>query len=252
MITNQFFNPIYNKNEQLLLDNLIVESIKIMGINVYYIMKSPGTPDPIYGEDPSPSYEQTWLIEMYLEHYMHFEGDGDLVSKFAMAEIRDQVVFTISRRRFREDVKADTGFHRPREGDLIYNPLEERCYKIVYVDRYEMNYPLGSLYSWKITADLFEYSGEKFNTGIPDIDKIQLIASLNVLDYALLDVDGSPLKTVEGDYLVTDKFDPTTIAPLSDNKNIKDESEEKDYVDWSGPDEDPFNVDWVNPNTKTI
>jgi hypothetical protein len=43
---------------------------------------------------------------------------------------------------------------------------------IKFVDNKPVFYPLGTLPSYKITLELFEYSSERFNTGIPEIDAL--------------------------------------------------------------------------------
>ena len=58
-----------------------------------------------------------------------------------------------------------------------------------------MFYPLGTLYTWDVTCELFEYSNERISTGIPEIDsfetlkkqlKIMCGISLNTLFFSLL------------------------------------------------------------------
>jgi hypothetical protein len=52
-------------------------------------------------------------------------------------------------------------------------------YTIKFVEHEAIFYQLGSLQTFDMTCELFEYNNETFDTGIPDIDQV----------YAELDVD---------------------------------------------------------------
>jgi hypothetical protein len=242
MIVSPFFEHTLNQPEQNLLDDLIVECIAIHGLNTYYIARDMQNYDPIYGTDEQSTYERTWLIEMYLENVMGFEGDREFMSKFAGLEIRDQIVFAVSKTRFEQEIAEELVASRPREGDLLYFAQNEKCFQIKFCNQVEMMFPFGVFYFYKLTCELFEYSGEAFNTGIKDIDKIQANASLNVLDYLIYDTDGTtPLLTPHGDYLTSEKYKLNKIAPLADNLHLTEEEKEKEYIDWE--DVNPFSTD---------
>jgi len=247
MITNVFFDTEENSDEQRLYEELTIESIQINGEDVWYILRTMGNYDPLYGADDQSSYEKAYHVEMYLDNVMGFGGDREFMSKFAGLEIRDQVIFTMSRHRFWEDIGNENDFARPREGDLIYFPLAFRIFQIKYVNQWEFMLPLGKNYLWQMTCELFEYSGEKFNTGIPDIDNLQKQFSMNILDYVLKDTDGVPLMTEANNYLVVDSYDYSKTFPLADNTTINTEEEDKNYIDWS--ELDPFSEDIMTPNT---
>jgi hypothetical protein len=71
----------------------------------------------------------------------------------------------MARRRFKEQVtNVDPTIIRPREGDLIYFPLSKSLFEINFVEHENPLYPLGKLYSYQITAELFTYSYEKIAT----------------------------------------------------------------------------------------
>jgi hypothetical protein len=127
---------------------------------------------------------------MYLKSADGFEGQGPFFSKFGL-QIDDQAVFTVSRRIFAQVVAPMAGIQRPNEGDLIYYPLAQKLFQISFVDYLPVHYPLGSLYTWDLTIKLFDYSNETMNTGIPAIDAIQTQFSTNILDYALVDENGT-------------------------------------------------------------
>ena len=150
MATNFFFNNFQSSQEQLLLENLIIESIRIYGQDMYYIPRKLNNYDNVYGADDQSSYENAYSIELYIKSVDGFSGDGDFMSKFGI-EIRNQVVFSVAQRRFNEEIGDYTTQVRPNEGDLIYFPLNKKCFQIKYVNKFEMFYQLGALQDRKST-----------------------------------------------------------------------------------------------------
>ena len=232
MATNFFFNNFQSSQEQLLLENLIIESIQIYGQDMYYIPRKLNNYDNVYGADDQSSYENAYSIELYIKSVDGFSGDGDFMSKFGI-EIRNQVVFSVAQRRFNEEIGEYTTQVRPNEGDLIYFPLNKKCFQIKYVNKFEMFYQLGALQTWEMTCELFEYSNEKLNTGIPEIDNLQKKFSQNQFDWLLKDESGNAILTEEGDYIV---MESAPVISGSDNDWIQQESDQ--FVDWSTV--DPF------------
>ncbi len=258
--TNQFFQN-YDKQEQYLIEDLITESIEDFGIDVYYISRTFHNFDPLYGTDESSSYENAWLIAVYLKNVLGFTGDREFMSKFAGLEIRDQLIFSIPMRNFELKIAADPNFPplpnnmvgpaaRPREGDLIWFPFNKKVFIIRYVNLTDMFWQLGKLYTWEVTCELFEYSGEVFNTGIAEIDRIQKEGSLNILDYSVTDTDGTPLLTEDNDYWVTDVYD--SRFPIQDNVIIEQEAASNGYINWDQLNIDPFESGNTGPQSPSI
>jgi hypothetical protein len=213
--------------EQELLHSLIVESIRIYGQDVYYVPRTENSYDGIYGEDDTHSYDNALIIEMYIKSVEGFGGQGSFMSKFGL-EIRDQVTFSISIKTFENEVTNQFAhIIRPREGDLIYFPLNKKCFQIKYVDKFQMFYPLGALYLYDAQCELFEYSNEKFNTGIEDIDRLQQNFSFNTYDYGIETEDGYALKTENGIVLTVEQYEEQLahFDPLADNIRIEQESQ---------------------------
>ena len=179
MATNFYFNNFQSSMEQNLIEDLVVESIKIYGIDLYYLPKRVVNRDTIFREEELATYNTAHPIEMYIKNVDGMEGEGDFMSKFGL-EIRDRITFTVSRRSFAQEILInEADLVRPREGDLIWFPLTRKIYKIMFVEHEAIFYQLGSLQTWDMTCELFEYNNETFDTGIPDIDQV----------YAQLDVD---------------------------------------------------------------
>ena len=235
MATNFYFNNFKSSGEQDLLEDLIVEAIKIYGEDMYYITRNINNLDKLYTADDQSSYTNAYLVEFYIKSVDGFSGDGNFMSKFGL-EIRDQVVFSIAQRTFSREIGAYTTLIRPLEGDLIYFPLNNKCFQIKFVNKFEMFYQLGALQTWEMTCELFEYSDEVFNTGIQEIDRIQLNFSTNILDYVIEDETGAPLLDEQGNYIEMEQYNLDAIEGTGTNQDMANESSE--FVDWSV--NDPF------------
>ena len=234
-MTNFYFNNFRSSQEQQLLDNLTREMINIHGEDMYYVPRVLNNLDKLYMADDQSSYEQTFQIPVYIENFSGFTGNGTFASQFGV-EIRDQVIFSVSQSVFSEEVSAYTSQVRPNEGDLIYFPLNNKCFQIKFVEKFAVFYQLGKLYTWKMTCELFEYSNEILSTGIDAIDSMQTNLSTNILDYALLTENDDYLFTENDDYLVVTKYDLDVITGTGTNDDIQAESD--DIIDFSV--DDPF------------
>ncbi len=170
MATSVHFNHFENTAEQALHQDLIIESIKNFGIDVYYLPRTYVNEDILYGEDTISEFNKAHLIEMYVKTVDGFEGEGDFISRFGL-EIRDQVVFSVARRRFDNlDINAQD---RPLEGDVIFLPLNKKVYEIRYVEHESVFYQFGKLPIFDLTCELFQYDSQRIDTGVEDIDEIE-------------------------------------------------------------------------------
>lgn len=237
MATSVFFNNFKASQEQEMLNSLIMESISIYGQDMYYVPRKLNNYDSIYGADDQSSYETAILVPIFIESFDGFKGDGNFMSKFGI-EIRDQVVFSIAQRVFDDEVGIITTQPRPNEGDLIYFPLNNKCFQIKYVDKFQMFYPLGALYTWKMTLELFEYSNERISTGIPEIDALQSSFDINAIDWRLKDEAGRTLLTEDSDYLVLEQSSTSDLIIGDDSEEIQQESDL--FVDFTVS--DPFSL----------
>ena len=177
MATNHFFNPFPQgqiTSEQLLVEDLVIEAMKIYGMDVFYLPRSSRDQvDYLFGEDTLKQYTSAFPIEMYLENVTGMDGEGDFISKFGL-EIRDEVSLLVSRRRF----SATVAQNRPNEGDLIYIPLVENFFEITFVEHENdqaMFYTLGrgrggNVYVYALKLKQFVFSNEVVETGIAEID----------------------------------------------------------------------------------
>ena len=179
MATSGYFNHFENTSEQALHQDLIIEAIKNFGIDVFYIPRTLVNEDILYGEDTISEFTNAHLIEMYVKSVDGFEGDGDFISRFGL-EIRDQVIFSVARRRFDNlDINSQD---RPLEGDIIFLPLNKKIYEVRFVEHESMFYQFGKLPIFDLTCELFQYDDQRIDTGVEDIDEIEdtLAYSINL------------------------------------------------------------------------
>jgi len=174
MATNLYFSQSV-ASEQSLYEDLTIEAIKMYGNDNYYLPRDIVNEDEIFGEDIPSAFDNSYKLEMYLENIEGYDGEGDLFTKFGV-EIRDQVTFVVSRRRWVQSVAQfdnTIAGERPREGDLIYVPLSKSLFQIMHVEHEQPFYQLSNLPVFKVRCELFEYSGEDLDTGITEIDSIE-------------------------------------------------------------------------------
>lgn len=191
MAVNPYFNKYNNYAEQQLAEDLMIESIQMKGIDINYIPRRLQAFDEMLGEDQLSTYTNYYPIEVYVENVDGFGGDGQFLSKFNL-EIRDQITFTISIKRFMQDIGTPESFVRPREGDIIHFPLSDGVFVIKYVETRPIFYMMGELQVYDMICEQFEYSDERFSTGIEVIDNIQKDFSHDVIANPNLNLDDEP------------------------------------------------------------
>lgn len=220
MATNFYFNNFQASGEQDLLADLVMESIKIYGNDVYYLPYSDNGLDTVYGEDTTRVYNNSAMIEMYIKSVDGFGGDGQFLSKFNL-EVRDTITFSVALRAFQNEIGQMFRLERPREGDLIWFVPSQRMMKITYVEKYPTFLQLGSVPFYDIRCEMFEYSGERFNTGIATIDIIMGDTSPLMNIDAYLTEDGGELLAEDGYSLIHDDWDINTATPEADNDTLQ-------------------------------
>ncbi len=236
MPANYYFNNFKASNEQEMLDDLTVESINIHGEEVWYLPRTLEHFDPLFGQSDIVSYKSAYLVPMYIGEgdVDGFGGQGNFMARFGL-EIRDQVTFTVATKTFQDEVADNEPvipLSRPREGDLIYFPLNHKLFQILFVDKFQMFYPLGSLHSYRLVTELFEYSAEKFSTGIAEIDSLEVHHSLDLVKWALHDELGDYFMTEDGDIWVDETYGRTEpTGGIGDSNTLIGEA--NTFVDFS-------------------
>jgi len=173
MATNVYFNnfPKNTTSEQLLVEDLVIESLKMYGMDVWYLPRSSRDQvDYLFGDDSLKQYVSAYPIEMYLENVISMGGEGDFISKFGL-EIREEITLLVARRRFASTISQI----RPNEGDLIFSSLFGTFYEVMFVE-HENNQAMyhtlgkGNSYLYAIKLKQYVFSSEFINTGIAEID----------------------------------------------------------------------------------
>ena len=146
-------NPYFlqgSAGEQNLVQDLINEQLKIYGIDVYYIPRKLLKTDDILNEVQSSKFDDTFIIEAYLNNYDGYAPDSDIMTKFGL-RLKNEISLVISKERFEEIISPYLAeimsvarnyypgedlviTDRPKEGDLIYFPLGERLFEIKRVE----------------------------------------------------------------------------------------------------------------------
>ena len=230
MPTNFYFqsgNTSGTTNEQRLVEDLVIESLKIYGHDVYYLPKQTGNLDGILGEDALQYFDQAYPLEMYLENVQGFEGEGELFTKFGF-EFRSSATFVVAKRRWEEGVAQNAVLElpgRPAEGDLLYFSKTKTFFVIKYVDFLNPFYQLGKIYTYKLQCDVFEFSSERIDTGIEEIDSLADKSSQDVYGFQLLQQSGDFVLNSSDDSIILEIYATADTDPQSDNDEFEVEAE---------------------------
>lgn len=183
MPTNLYFNNFGSSPEQRLIEDLMIETIKINGVDCYYMTNDSDTArDLLYGEDPLKKFTSAYPLELYITNVDGYEGEREFFSKFGL-EIRNNMSVIVSKRSFARWVPQT--YSRPQEGDLIYIPFLSQTgelYEIKYVNYTEAFYIMGNKYPYfyKLELEKFKYSQETIDVGVPDIDDVVNLDAYNI------------------------------------------------------------------------
>ena len=223
MPTNVYFNT-GTTAEQRLYENLIIEQLSVFGQDVYYLPRKLVNEDVLFGEDASSSFNDAYIIEMYLDGIEGYEGQKEMMTRFGL-DMQDEATFVVSKRRFEQLISTDQNLivsTRPNEGDLIYFPLGKKLFEIGFVDHDDPFYQLANLPVFKMRCRTFEYSHEDMATGLDAIDAIETAQSIAALAYQVTLESGTEsgtnyLLTEAGDWIVSEEYSVDTIDPSSDS-----------------------------------
>jgi hypothetical protein len=270
MATNLYFNNFQNTPEQRLVEDLMIETIKINGVDVYYIPNiNEEKRDLLYGEDPLKKFTGAYPVEMYIVNVDGYEGEREFFSKFGL-EIRNNMSVIVSKRSFARWVPQT--YIRPREGDLIYVPFlsqKGEMYEIRYVNYSEAFYVLGNKYPYfyKLELEKFKYSQETIDVGIPEIDDLVSDEAYQIeLQMSTATGNGNFIKgesvhnTANTTYGTVTYWDnPTGILKVTDiygtfanNMLVRGNTSNASYTTSASPDELKDNLDREEYDNKLI
>jgi hypothetical protein len=239
MPTNFYFqsgNTSGTTSEQRLIEDLIIESLKIYGHDVFYLPRTLVKEDTIFDEDTLSKFTQAYPLEMYLENIEGFGGDGELFSKFGL-EVRDSATFILARRRWDELVISSGGTFtqdtRPSEGDLLYFQKTNSLFEIREVEFNNPFYQANKLYIYRLKCELFEYSSEVIETGIAELDANAEEDSLDMLIHQFLLQDNTLFLLEDFSSLILESYLTTTSDAQTDSEDFKNFNTVEDILDFS-------------------
>ena len=184
MATSVYFNNQGATREQFLVEDLIIESIKNHGIDIYYIPRdSQSSIDELFGDDPVKSFTRAYKIDMYLETSNDFTGNQEFFSKFGL-EIQKDAKVCVARRTFEKYVKGERTL--PKEGDLVYLPVQQKLLEVRFVEEEKNFFQAGKKapYMFGLSLETFKYNGELIATGVSEIDDLAIKQAVSI-DYIL-------------------------------------------------------------------
>jgi hypothetical protein len=237
MAVNHYFqggNGIGNDSEKRLYEDLIIEGLKIYGQDVYYLPRTLVNRDLILGEDSLSRFDDSYLLEMYMETTEGFAGQQEIINKFGL-EIREDTTFMLAKRRWQDAVDSQHTLiadGRPNEGDIIYMPLMNSFFEIQFVEDQEPFFQLGNLPVYKLKTTRWEYSSEKLDTGVTEIDSAEDQYSLDQMAHQVTLEDESGALLLENDsatgdsnYMILETYNIQTQAnTYADNLDLDSEA----------------------------
>jgi hypothetical protein len=130
---------------------------------------------------------------------------------------------------------------RPREGDLIWISMLKAMYEIKFTQNIENFFQLGKLYTYELRCDKLEYSSERINTDITEIDANEDQYSLSTANNEkLLDEDNFLFLLEDGTFIINEA-DVVVLAEFSaDNEEIGQKIIDDDILDFS--EQNPFSL----------
>ena len=219
MPTNTFFST-GTTSEQRLYEDLIIEQLKIYGQDVYYLPRKLANKDTIFGEDPASSFDDSYIIEMYVDNTDGYMGEQEIINKFGL-ELRDDIKFTVSKLRWETLISnnGDLVAERPQEGDLVYFPTTNAFFEIQFVEHEQPFYQQSALPVYKLSCTKWEYSSERIDTGIVTIDSTEDSLSTDTMNFQFSLENETGSFVVESDigkieYLINEDFAMATQQPV--------------------------------------
>ena len=219
MPTNVYFDT-GTTSEQRLYEDLIIEQLKIYGQDVYYLPRKLANKDTIFGEDPASSFDDSYIIEMYVDNTDGYMGEQEIINKFGL-ELRDDIKFTVSKLRWETLISnnGDLVAERPQEGDLVYFPTTNAFFEIQFVEHEQPFYQQSALPVYKLSCTKFEYSSERIDTGIVEIDSTEDSLSTDTMNFQFSLENETGSFVVESDigkieYLINEDFAMATQQPV--------------------------------------
>lgn len=195
---NNVLNPWMNFHDhegaQSLVDVLTSEAIQARGVEAVYLKRESKNLDLIFGEDPTSKFNTVRKFSMYVQTFDSYQGQRDFFSKFGY-QVNDEMTVQVNPSSFTHQV----GLGKPREGDLIYFPMDNILFEINWVEPDIPFRQTGVRSVLTLTAQRFIYSGEEISPEIATDD----ITAFDVTEESTID----NLRNLDGlSDIFTDEF----------------------------------------------
>ena len=109
-------------------------------------------------------------------------GGSILIESGTIDNLDNAVVFEGSDFYLLNETDA-TDSDRPLEGDLVFHPIMKKLFQVNFVDHDQPFHQLDNNPVYKLQCRTFDYSSERLDTGISDIDAIEEALSVDTLNY---------------------------------------------------------------------
>ena len=230
MPTNVYFDT-GTTSEQRLYEDLVIEQLKIYGQDVYYLPRKLANKDTIFGEDPASSFNDSYIIEMYVNNTDGFMGEQEIIKKFGL-ELRDDIKFTVSKLRWETLISNNSDLQnttRPNEGDLVYFPTTKAFFEIQFVEHEQPFYQQSALPVYNLSCTKWEYASERLDTGIATIDATEDALSTDTMNFQFTlenEVGSFVLESDIGEtnYVINESFTMATQQPADDGKAFEEKA----------------------------
>mgnify|MGYP000445152662 CR=1 FL=1 len=230
MPTNVYFDT-GTTSEQRLYEDIIIEQLKIYGQDVYYLPRKLANKDTIFGEDPASSFDDSYIIEMYVDNSDGYMGEQEIIKKFGL-ELRDDITFVVSKARWETLISSNTDLQttlRPNEGDLVYFPTSKAFFEIQFVEHEAPFYQQSALPVYKLSCTKWEYASERLDTGIATIDATEDALSTDTMNFQFTLENEVGSFVIESDigetnYIISESFTMATQQPVDQGKAFETEA----------------------------
>jgi len=230
MPTNVYFDT-GTTSEQRLYEDLVIEQLKIFGQDVYYLPRKLANKDTIFGEDPASSFDDSYIIEMYVNNTDGFMGEQEIIKKFGL-ELRDDIKFTVSKLRWETLISNNSDLQnttRPNEGDLVYFPTTKAFFEIQFVEHEQPFYQQSALPVYNLSCTKWEYASERLDTGIATIDATEDALSTDTMNFQFTlenEVGSFVLESDIGEtnYVINESFTMATQQPVDTGKAFEEKA----------------------------
>jgi hypothetical protein len=104
-------------------------------------------------------------------------------------------------------------------------------FEIKFVQHLDPFFQLGKFYIYNMSCELYQYSSEVFDTGIPEIDVTVVNKSQDIFEYEVLNQAEGRLLSSKSESIIKQSFSTNTLVPFSDSELF--ETEGRDILDFT-------------------